>query len=302
MIDGPIEISIVVPVYNSAQIIPELVLRVQKAMQTASLSYELILSDDSSPDNSWEVITSLCKTNPQIKGLRLAKNCGQWCSVLAGSSRASGKYIVTIDDDLEYEPADIPLLYKTITNSSYYIVFGMAKGKYTLQGKNQTISTWRKWLMHKLWNSPPTDSFRIFDRNLVFDDKQFMPNVFLDAYIIHTLDKKFMGYTEVGFNKRFAGVSNVPLRKQINLFLVYLSHFAPSPIRHIVAFVVLLLSVALITILLSANNAAYPVFLPALEVLLLLMGVSNLYFLSSVFWKTNKIPAYFIIEEINQKH
>jgi glycosyltransferase involved in cell wall biosynthesis len=295
------DISIVVPVYNSALIIPELLARVQTAMQSSTLTYELLLADDCSTDNSWQVIAELCKTNGYVTGLRLSKNYGQWCSTLAGISRASGKYIITVDDDLEYEPADILKLYHNIISGEHYVVFGMAKDKYLLQGKNERISKWRKSLVHRLWSSPPTDSFKIFTRNLVFNGHQFLPTVFLDAFIIHQLDKKFIGYMEVGFNKRFAGVSNTPFLKKIQFFFLYGFHFALHPEKYVVVLTILFLCCIAATVFLSVTHTALPFLLPVVGLLLLVTGLLNLYYSLGIFSKTKQLPLYLIIEEANQK-
>ncbi len=301
MVKNQPDISIVVPVYNSALIIPELIARVQTAIQSSTLTYELLLTDDCSTDNSWQIISELSKTNDHVIGLRLSKNNGQWCSTLAGISRASGKYIVTIDDDLEYGPVDIVKLYNHIISGEHYVVFGMAKEKYLLQGKNERISRWRKSLVHRLWSSPPTDSFKIFRRDLVFNGNQFLPTVFLDAFIIHQLDKKFIGYMEVGFNKRFAGVSNTPFLKKIQLFFLYGFHFALHPEKYVVGLTILFFVCIAATVFLSVTHTTLSLLLPVASLLLLVTGLLNLYYSLGIFSKTKQLPLYLIVEEVSKK-
>src|SRR5687767_15536759 len=104
------ELSIVVPVYRSAECLPELVRRVQLTLDGRVRSYELILVNDCSPDRSWDVIAQLAGTHPHVVGLNLRKNVGQDNAIMAGLHHAKGATIVIMDDDLQHDPADIPAL------------------------------------------------------------------------------------------------------------------------------------------------------------------------------------------------
>jgi undecaprenyl-phosphate 4-deoxy-4-formamido-L-arabinose transferase len=283
----PIELSIVVTVYNSEEIIPELISRITKSVEELSISYELILTDDCSSDKSWSVIINQAHSNKPVSGLRLSKNYGQWRSTLAGISRARGKYIVTIDDDLEYEPREIANLYRKINSNDLHVVFGMPKDKYLLQGKNPKIALLRKKIMHLLWNSPPTDSFRIFNRNLVFDKNIFLPDVFIDAFIVKYIDKRFVGYVETASNKRFAGKSNVSLVKRFKLFFLYRTHFPLTPTFYFfLIFLILISSVAAILIFGIIN------------ILFLFVGIYLMSgAISRVPWNSSKQPLFVIIDE-----
>jgi len=109
--DSPeIEISVVIPVFNSSMIIPELLKRTIKTMNELDVPYEIILVEDCGTDDSWDIIKKFSYENAFIKGLRMSKNYGQWITTLAGMSFSKGAYIVTMDDDLEYEPTEIKKL------------------------------------------------------------------------------------------------------------------------------------------------------------------------------------------------
>lgn len=220
-----IDISIVVPVYNSESTISELTSRIISAMDARQISYELILVDDDSQDNSWQLIKEICKSKKWIKGLHLAMNVGQWCSSIAGISMAKGKYIVTIDDDLEYNPEDILMLYDAIISSPYRVVFGIAKDKYRMQGKSDVFSRLRNNVLNLLWNKGPTDSFKIFSRDLVFEKQDYKLNIHFEAYIASHLDRKLWGYCKIGYNKRKSGLSNHSLWKKIKLFCLFSTHY-----------------------------------------------------------------------------
>src|SRR5262245_23849959 len=99
-------ISVVVPVYNGARSLDALAQRVGAALQ--GVDYELVLVNDGSPDDSWSAIEELVARDPRIRGLNLMRNYGQHNATLAGIRAARNEIIVTIDDDLQHPPEEIP--------------------------------------------------------------------------------------------------------------------------------------------------------------------------------------------------
>lgn len=106
----PIGVSIVVPVYNSQATISTLAGRVQTVMTATGQSFELILVDDASADGSWALIAGLSRTHERIRAIRLVRNFGQHAATLCGLRAAAGNIIVTLDDDLQNPPEEIPRL------------------------------------------------------------------------------------------------------------------------------------------------------------------------------------------------
>ena len=102
-------VSIVVPVYKSSSTIPQLVARIHAAMLPTT-EHEIILVDDSSPDSSWGEITQISKSDNRVRGIRFARNAGQHAALLAGIRAAKYPVIVTLDDDLQNPPEEIPRL------------------------------------------------------------------------------------------------------------------------------------------------------------------------------------------------
>ena len=104
------KVSIVVPVYNSALMLKELIHRISKTMDSIDLKndFELILINDFSSDNSWSVIEGLILHNSFIKGINLTDNFGQHNAIMAGLNNCKGKYIITLDDDLQHPPEFFP--------------------------------------------------------------------------------------------------------------------------------------------------------------------------------------------------
>jgi len=116
-------ISVVIPVYNSEGILPELVGRLKAVLDKCALEYEVILINDSSRDRSWEVISGLAAMNPFVRGINLMRNYGQHNALLCGIRAASYEIIVTMDDDLQHPPEEIPKLMEKLSEG-YDVVYG----------------------------------------------------------------------------------------------------------------------------------------------------------------------------------
>ena len=105
-----IEISIVSPVYKAENIIDALVDRILSAVSKITDNYEIILVEDCGPDNSWQKILDNSKKNPHVKGIKLSRNYGQQHAIQAGLDASKGKYVVTMDCDLQDQPEEIEKL------------------------------------------------------------------------------------------------------------------------------------------------------------------------------------------------
>lgn len=119
----PLRISIVVPVYNSSQSLAELIRRLAAVLDPMIKDYEVILINDGSRDNSWEVIQGLAQANSRLKGINLSRNFGQHNALLCGIRAASFEVIVTIDDDLQNPPEEIPKLLSKL-EEGFDVVYG----------------------------------------------------------------------------------------------------------------------------------------------------------------------------------
>jgi len=116
-------ISAVVPVYRSAEILPELCQRLRNVLEQLTPAFEIVLVEDSSPDRSWSVITELAESDPRIRGIRLRRNYGQHNALLCGLRAARYDVTVTLDDDLQNPPEEIEKLLSLLT-SDVDVVYG----------------------------------------------------------------------------------------------------------------------------------------------------------------------------------
>ena len=124
------DISVIVPLYNEAESLPELASWIERVMKENSYSYEIIFINDGSSDNSWEVIEELSGKNPNIHGIKFRRNYGKSPALYCGFERAKGDVVITMDADLQDSPDEIPTLYKMITEEEYDLVSGYKKKRY----------------------------------------------------------------------------------------------------------------------------------------------------------------------------
>lgn len=124
------DISIVVPLFNEEESLPELCSWIQRVMNEHKFSYEIILVDDGSSDNSWKVVKSLQSENSNIRGLKFRRNYGKSAALNKGFEKAQGNVVITMDADLQDSPDEIPELYRMITGQGYDLVSGWKKKRY----------------------------------------------------------------------------------------------------------------------------------------------------------------------------
>ena len=124
------DISIVIPLFNEEESIPELCSWIEKVMTENNLTYEVILIDDGSTDNSWPVIENLRSNNSNLKGIKFRRNYGKSAALNVSFSRAQGDVVITMDADLQDSPDEIPELYKMIKNEGYDLVSGWKQKRY----------------------------------------------------------------------------------------------------------------------------------------------------------------------------
>ena len=120
-------ISVVIPLYNEAESLPELFAWIKKMMLEHNYTYEIIAVNDGSTDASWEVICKEAQTNSNIKGISFQRNYGKSAALHVGFQQAKGDVVITMDADLQDSPEEIPELYNMITQQDYDLVSGWKK-------------------------------------------------------------------------------------------------------------------------------------------------------------------------------
>jgi glycosyltransferase involved in cell wall biosynthesis len=121
------DISVVVPLFNEEESLPELVNWIKKVMDLNGYAYEIVMIDDGSKDNSWQVIENLQQKNKNIKGIKFRRNYGKSAALYCGFDEVQGDVVITMDADLQDSPDEIPELYRMVKEEGYDLVSGWKK-------------------------------------------------------------------------------------------------------------------------------------------------------------------------------
>jgi dolichol-phosphate mannosyltransferase len=165
-------LSICVPVYNERENLPLLHDAIVKVVDPHGIATELILVDDGSTDGSWEAIEALVKLDPRVRGLKFKHNCGETAASDAGLRAARGKYVMTMDADLQNDPKDIPAFLKAVEERKVDCVCGT---RVATRGKGDSFvkvvsSRLANWVRNKLSQEQISDAgctYRLFKRECV---------------------------------------------------------------------------------------------------------------------------------------
>lgn len=124
------DISVIIPLFNEEESLPELHAWIKRVMTTNNFSYEIIFVNDGSTDRSWQVIEDLRAKDPNVKGIKFRRNYGKSPALFCGFSKAKGNVVITMDADLQDSPDEIPELYRMITEDGYDLVSGYKQKRY----------------------------------------------------------------------------------------------------------------------------------------------------------------------------
>ena len=226
------KLSIIVPVYNSAEILHELNDRIFKSVSEMKLvnNFELIMINDFSQDKSWDIIKNLSKNNNYIKGINLRKNFGQHNAIMAGLNFCSGEKIITLDDDLQHPPEFFLNILEKLNESevcyTYYKNRQHIKWKKLVSKINNIVSS---FLLNKPFHVYMS-SFRGIKKEVVAKIIKFKePNIYLDSLILNHTDN--IGMITVNHYARQKGKSNYTLKKLLILWSNMVLNFSFYPFR-----------------------------------------------------------------------
>lgn len=234
-----IDITVVVPLYNEAESLPELMEWINRVMRENSFSYEVIMVDDGSSDTSWDVLQQLRSTYPQLRGVKFQRNYGKSAALQVGFERAQGEVVITMDADLQDSPDEIPALRQMVQEQGYDIVSGWKKRRY-----DPLLS---KRLPSKLFNSTVrmVSGIKLHDMNcgLKAYRKQVVKSI--EVYgemhryipvIAKQAGFKRIGEKEVHHQERKYGQTKFGMERFVNGFLdlfsvVFVSKFGKRPMH-----------------------------------------------------------------------
>jgi len=224
-------LSVIVPAYKSEQTISELVRRITLVLNALAIPYEIILINDGSPDKSWDVIQETAALYPKVRGIDLMRNCGQHNALLCGIRAARYEVIVTMDDDLQHPPEEIPKLLEKLAEG-YDVVYGTPLQeqhgfwrdiasrvtKLALQG-SMSAETARH-----------VSAFRVF-RTQVRDAFATYQSPFVSIDVLLTWGTTRFAAIAVRHDPRTAGASNYTVRTLIIHALNMMTGFSTRPLQ-----------------------------------------------------------------------
>lgn len=255
------KLSIVIPVYRSQAILPELVNKIKEATEALHLAgqFELILVSDASPDGSWQVITELSKQFDFIKGILLRKNFGQHSATMAGLNYSRGEIVVVMDDDLQHPPSEIGRLMQAIQEGADVCYTRYQDRKHPLW--KILGSRFNNFIVTILMNKPLglyLSSFKAIRREVVLEIIKYDgPYAYLDGLILNVT--RSITTIDISHQPRLEGKGNYNLKRSISLWLRMATSFSVFPLRvaTVLGFSLTLLSGLVISIVLI-KKLLYP--------------------------------------------
>ncbi len=225
MSNSSIDISIIVPVFDEEESLPELCQWISRVMKTHGLSYEVLLIDDGSQDNSWNVITKINQGDAHFKGIRFNRNYGKSAALQTGFRACGGDVVITMDADLQDSPDEIPDLFKMVKQNGFHLVSGWKKKR------NDPLS---KTIPSKFFNKVTSmiSGINLHDFNcgLKAYDKRVVKNitVYGEMHRYIPVIAKWAGFKKIGekvveHRARKFGITKFGWERFINGFLDLLS-------------------------------------------------------------------------------
>ncbi|GAB5539715.1 MAG: undecaprenyl-phosphate 4-deoxy-4-formamido-L-arabinose transferase [Salibacteraceae bacterium] len=235
MLNSTVDISIVVPVFSGDQSIVELVKRVRAVLQKSAQTFEFIFVHDGGTNTSWTTIASLQAANPkEIRALKLAKNYGQNAATLAGTKRARGEWICTLDEDLQMPPEEIPALLVKAKKENLELVYGVPEKQ-----KQSIIRRVGSSLIKRFFKSiegiDVGSSFRLISCQLIQRIAEpSTEHVFINQLLSWYTDR--VGFFVVKQESRFVGKSGYRLGELIRIALRLVLFYSDFLLRLMVYF------------------------------------------------------------------
>jgi len=226
-----VDVSVVVPVYGSADCLQELVRRLHEALAAMGRTYEVILVNDESPDESWARIREIAASNPNVRGINLRRNAGQDNAIMAGLREISGTVVLIMDDDLQHDPRDAPKLIRQV-EAGHDICYARFPRKKQAFWKNLG-----SWLNDKVANVVVGKPERVYlspykavNGEVAREITQYDgPFPYVDGLLFRVTEN--VTQVEVEHRDRFAGRGHYTLARSVGVWLKVATVFSVVPLR-----------------------------------------------------------------------
>ena len=233
------DISVIVPLLNEAESLPELAAWIERVMTENNFTYEVIMVDDGSTDESWSVIQELHAKNPNIKGIKFRRNYGKSAALNTAFEACQGDVVITMDADLQDSPDEIPELFRMIKEDVYDLVSGWKKVRYDSKLAKNIPSKFFNWTTRRMSGIQLHD----FNCGLKAYKKDVVKSieVYSEMHRYIPVIAKWAGFTNIGekvviHQKRKHGVSKFGWDRFINGYLdlltvSFMSKFGKKPMH-----------------------------------------------------------------------
>lgn len=306
-ISPTLRVSVVVPVYRSEAILPELCRQVHGALEQAGWAdqFEMILVNDCSPDRSWQVVTELAGRHPWVRGISLRKNFGQHNALMAGLHQVRGHVVVLMDDDLQHPPSEIVRLVQVLEQDPladvcYTRYLGRQHAIWKRLGSR--FNDWAATLLLKKPRGLYLSSFKALRFDMVQEIIRYDgPFAYLDGLIL-SITRAF-AVVDIQHQARHAGEGNYSLRRSVSLWLKMATSFSIFPLRvvTVLGFTLTLLSMAMMAFVVyeRLTHPQIPAGWASLAATVLLLGGIQTFcmgmlgeYLGRAYLKLNRAPQF----------
>lgn len=301
-------VSVVVPVYGSDEILPELHRRVVATLEKITLEFELIFVNDASPNRAWEVIRELAERDDRVRGLNLSRNFGQYPAITAGLQASRGEWVVVMDCDLQDQPEEIEQMYAK-AKEGFFVVVGSRQARH-----DSRLRSFISWVFYATlsylsgtYQDRTLANFGLYHRRVIEAVLSLPEHMRYFSVMVRWVGFR-TAVIPVKHAKRKGGASGYSLQKLLSLATDIILAYTEKPLRLIIKFGIIITAVAgayLFTIIVRALivgtvepsgfliGSLWLIF----GLLSTMLGVMALY-LGKIFDEAKKRPIYIVQEEI----
>ena len=231
----PPNLSVVIPVYNAEHTLSQLIRRLLDVLKSTDRSFEIVLVNDGSQDRSWQILCELQqKHSEHLIVVELMRNYGQHNAIMCGFRESSGRYVITLDDDLQNPPEEIPLLVDAIENGDFDLVYGCYEDKKHNRFRNLGSSLAQMFYRIVFNRSNCVSAFRIIKRELMTSILSYSLNyTYLDGLFAWNTER--IGQIYVQHRERDTGSSGYSISKLMVLAFNLITNFSLVPLQLVAA-------------------------------------------------------------------
>ena len=306
-----LSISILIPVFNDQEVLPELFQRLKALLNQYYPDHEILFVDDGSADNSWQIIEDLHQQDSQVKGLKLIHNFGQQNAIAAGLDNVNGDIVVIMDSDLQDRPEDIPKLIDALLANDASMAIAQWKSRQDGFLK-QFVSRLFFAVSKKITNirhEPNLGVFRAIRREVVEELKKYTEKTATTLSLLYWIGVDYVA-VPLERDARFAGKSGYNLKKMLKLTADRIFSFSMFPIRAAILAGTLISALSFLTgivlIIRRMMGMVAPGWTSMIVLTLFLFGLNFLFlgvvgeYLGRIFQETKQRPKYIIKKSIGE--